>query len=90
MSTDDEQTIDYMANEIQILQAQLHALRWIPVEEGLPEKTMTGYLVRQGLTCPSIMTYISGKRWHTIFGDYDNITHWMPIPPLPEEKDGDV
>lgn len=71
-------------------------LRWIPVSERLPECTYNGirsatvFVMRDGTPEEGQGAFESGK-WVGWCGDKGHrITHWMPIPPLPAERDGDA
>jgi hypothetical protein len=55
--------------------------RWIPVEERLPD-VMEYVLVAAGDRVCTAWRDISPP--HEWLGCYDQITHWMPLPPLPK------
>lgn len=76
------------------LKKEIQQMRWIPVEERLPEESDGAVLLTNG------KTVISGYRnqlfgldgQHGIFvpaikkgGGYMQVTHWMPLPKLPKE-----
>ena len=71
-------------------------LRWIPVEERLPDE-IGNYLVV--INCPrgrwdEICTFYGGKEWVSI-DEYAEIatkwvTHWMPLPDPPKEVDDGI
>lgn len=77
---------------------EVQAMRWIPVEERLPEESDGAVLLTNG------KTVISGYRnqlfgldgQHGIFvpaikkgGGYMQVTHWMPLPKAPKEEKKD-
>jgi len=56
--------------------------RWIPVGERLPEKPGR-YPVRLGVAPPGYVT----ARFNGAFPEH--ITHWLPVPPLPDSQGGE-
>ncbi len=94
-SISEQESSNWMLNgyalqqEFKDLQAQLHALRWRKVEDGLPEEgqriliidadgnPMTLWL--NGGTYKGLITLDQWK--------YKGLSYWMPIPPLPKEAD---
>lgn len=83
------------SEEIMVLREQQ---RWIPVGERLPERTMPPHdvLVYHRVKCGMYVdrAWYSHERnkWSSVLGMNLNVTHWMPLPPAPEEvnngKDG--
>ena len=70
--------------------------RWIPVSERLPEvDTPVLCLYKEygdhGEIQMTVLLNYGGEGW-TEFNDndtyYTGVTHWMPLPALPEEVDG--
>lgn len=66
---------------------QLYALlvpRWVPVEERLPEETDDYLILRLvgGNPYIELMAYVVSAGWCQ-----GGVTHWMPLPPLPEVPD---
>ncbi len=69
-------------------------MRWIPVEERLPEKDTLDigdeYIVLLGYPYnrPVAMSFINGDWWTGYYNCStrwtDKITHWMPLPKPPE------
>jgi hypothetical protein len=65
-------------------------MKWISVEERLPKTPPDGYAHRYHI-------YTGGEAgadgwydkdgWHTLhpYREEVNVTHWMPLPPKPEE-----
>lgn len=58
---------------------------WVSVEEKLPE------LMRAVLVCTKfddiyIAWYLGNNDWRSCEGNIQNITHWMPLPNLPERN----
>lgn len=63
---------------------------WIGVKDGLPEEN-TDVLVYRG-SLISVYTYIGHNEWEDDYGywsrtDDDGITHWMPLPEPPTDKE---
>jgi Protein of unknown function (DUF551). len=66
--------------------------QWIPVEEELPPengKTQQSISVwaTDGLTSGEFRYNFDTKTWTNMWGDPFDITHWMPLPMLPQEKE---
>ena len=81
------------AEEIAVAQDQQ---RWIPVTERLPEVS-NSWGVSDVVLCiisdpsgypppnPGLCVYLDDGRW-TCPGQIVRVTHWMPLPELPEEE----
>lgn len=84
---------------IAALQQEIEKLRgqmphWIPVEERLPEteswgasKVVLGIVQNESdfpPPNPCFCVYLGNQQW-TIRGRMATITHWMPLPEVPEE-----
>lgn len=59
--------------------------KWISIEEKLPE------LMRTVLVCTKfdniyIAWHLGNNDWRSCEGNIQNITHWMPLPNLPESN----
>lgn len=87
------------STHIAALQQEIEKLRgqmphWIPVEERLPEteswgasKVVLGIVQNEsGFPPPNpcFCVYLGNQQW-TIRGRMATITHWMPLPEVPEE-----
>ncbi len=82
-----------LQQQISTLQAQLHALRWVAVTEGLPEGRGVWLVLkreRYGDSLNRVEIYRSldenASRWRGFAGTY---SHWMPII-LPQEKKDEI
>ena len=85
------------SEEIESLEAQPAKHQWVSVEDRLPEKDgiyLTKYRGdgRQNLRDEIwIRTYYFGgmylENWNPKKPHKYTVTHWMPIPPLPEKKE---
>lgn len=68
------------------LKEEVQQMRWIPVEERLPEEKQ-----RVIVRCERIGTsvgWILWGNWMTDIGpDAGNVTHWMPLPKAPKEEE---
>lgn len=62
--------------------------KWIPVSEGLPENCVDVLIcdVADGFIA---VGFLDEERWvcRDWFFDMEEITHWMPLPELPQEVD---
>lgn len=90
---------EYVEPEIDQLRAELAAYRWIPVTERLPKLNEKYHISKDvWVVWKNLKASFAGKGFYdhtigwTIYGHYrnpreyqDQITHWMPIPPLPEK-----
>lgn len=87
------------STHIAALQQEIEKLRgyvprWIPVEERLPEieswgssKVVLGIVQNESgypPPNPCFCVYLGNQQW-TIRGRLATISHWIPIPPAPEE-----
>lgn len=65
-----------------------HHFRWIPVTERLPELGEEVLVCLLGSSLPEVawLNVYDGEwtAYSTVLGD---VTHWMPLPPLPGEED---
>lgn len=93
--------IEELSHEIDIDNAAMTAMdaampRWIPVTERLPESVDDDVLVTDGEGCAVGYWRPDAQAWDsTDFGWLENrseppcgihtVTHWMPLPPLPEQ-----
>lgn len=63
--------------------------RWIPVTEKMPEDFVSVLIVAPGEHPLPLVheAYHANNCWVTLSVIYndDEITHWMPLPPAPEE-----
>ena len=69
----------------------VEVVRWIPVSERLPERTLPpkDVLVYHDLGCGMFVdrawySYDMGK-WCSVLGMKLKVTHWMPLPEPPKE-----
>lgn len=65
--------------------------QWIPVEKELPienGKTQQSISVwaTNGLTSGEFRYNFDTKTWTDMWGDPFDITHWMPLPPVPGKE----
>ena len=68
--------------------------KWISIDERLPDKNqLTKFKVKilvGSVKTKEIESIILGKNYPTgfrfIVGDWQRVTHWQPIPLLPEEQ----
>ncbi len=67
----------------------MNETKWIHVCEGMPEENepvLTCFRTKQGLGVPTIRSLVHGG-WLNEYGimcPYKNVTHWMPLPDMPE------
>ena len=62
------------------------AQRWVPVSERLPENISNVLILSRGEQL--IASYLSKySLWYVPFVDKPVVTHWMPLPELPEVKE---
>ena len=61
--------------------------KWIPVKERLPEKRKW-VLCRCEANITEVLRYENNEWYHDPRHVYyfDFVTHWMPLPPIPEEE----
>lgn len=77
--------ISNKANDLVIIAELEEAQRWIPVSE--PPKTDGTYLLRNIYEDVYSCDFIADTNtW--VLSEYDSITHWMPLPKLPEVSYG--
>ena len=81
---------EYMHDKIKWERKQELAMpRWIPVTEQYPEER-EAVLVYQRMYKNTYCAFLDGMDWW-IYGGYGTkafgITHWMPLPEPPKEKD---
>lgn len=91
--------VENQSAHIAALQQEIEKLRgqmphWIPVEERLPEtdswgasKVVLGIVQNESdfpPPNPCFCVYLGNQQW-TIRGRMATITHWMPLPEVPEE-----
>ena len=68
---------------------EVQVMRWIPVEERLPEPTENPVLAFD-CTGPVMAWYSPTMGWKYRIGvDGVEITHWMPLPKAPKEENKD-
>ena len=87
-----EQTtaIDQLRAENDRLKEEVQQMRWIPVEEKLPEKENAQVFMTDGESCfissrNNMMCFL-GCEGFFIPGKAANITHWMPPPDPPARR----
>lgn len=63
---------------------------WIPVSERLPEEDVPYLTIVKGNDIPVVAKYNDHDKGFTDcrVGWYVNVTHWMPLPELPEVRNG--
>ena len=88
-----EEGIVDLWNEIQKnyrLQAELDQRpAWVSVDERLPEKNGEYWVLLDGVK-PEVGNWVGEDRmWNrnVHWFDHDDVTHWMPIPPLPDNQE---
>ena len=91
-SSDYDRNLDILESQVKQLIAQLDNLRWIPVEERLPQPTEETHPQQSELVWLANITeskmeatkawYESiDDRWFSCFGERITGTHWKPIIP---------
>jgi hypothetical protein len=69
--------------EFDMPQPNLHG--WIPVSERLPEEVSENYLVvKNGIVDISLFRG-DWNKFHCDLQDFQEVTHWQPLPKLPEK-----
>ena len=91
IKADELEHIAYLQTlEIQKLNARIAELeekqRWIPVSERLPEGGKVLVLWKDG-TIHLDSTFIDCGRYYWWESGQANVTHWMPMPQLPEVQE---
>jgi len=79
-----------LSGEIEALKGYIAELeaerRWIPVSERLPENISNVLILSRGEQL--IASYLSKySLWYVPFVDKPVVTHWMPLPELPEVQE---
>ena len=82
------QQVDKFAEEAARLYAKLP--RWIPVTERLPEQGKRYLVIRFDEVTKTQFIYILWHDahdlwWNRLYKGQYNVTHWMPLPELPNE-----
>ena len=82
--------VGIMQGRIELLNARIAELeaerRWIPVSERLPENISNVLILSRGEQL--IASYHSKySLWYVPFVDKPVVTHWMPLPELPEVQE---
>ncbi len=82
--------VGIMQGRIELLTARIAELeaerRWIPVSERLPENISNVLILSRGEQL--IASYHSKySLWYVPFVDKPVVTHWMPLPELPEVQE---
>ncbi len=77
---------ELMVNDLRV--AKPSPGRWISVDEALPHPdSNTKYLIvcmaKNGYRSINLAWIDEKKDWHGM-GSFARVTHWMPLPPLPE------
>jgi len=92
-----DNAVDAKIAEVKSLQSQLDKarkhieeleakLRWIPVEERLPEKAGDKFFLVLCENEPEVCFYEGKGQWDCPnLGVLSGVTHWMEIPDLPEK-----
>lgn len=75
--------IDAHAERVAGLEAQLDQYRWRRVEDELPERFLDVLVVDDDGW--HFVAYNASGRWCPNHPDMSTVTHWMPLPPAPEE-----
>ena len=57
--------------------------KWIPVAERLPEHGQEVIVYSGNVLKPTVFAY---QFWNPKYDSWKHITHWMPLPEPPEEK----
>ena len=66
----------------------MNRLRWISVEDKLPEEGELVYAIREGNVEPGIYKFMAKDQWEwapRFIACIDDITHWMPLPKPPKK-----
>ena len=58
--------------------------KWIPVSERLPERGQKVIIYTGNIQKPTVLAY---QFWNPKYDTWAHVTHWMPLPSPPEEKD---
>lgn len=94
--TDDDMLLSEALDRLQVLSDPGHALvavassdapRWTPIRQALPDQHEWYLVVQQkpGEYHRFCRLFIVGEGWQDAKEEkYGKITHWMPLPPVPE------
>lgn len=63
--------------------------QWIADSDRLPDDEQTVLVAMVGESEPVWLGYHEGDQWWSVDHVCINVTHWMPLPPAPEVRDGD-
>ena len=83
----DEHTSHELAYKKGYEQGKQDAMKWIPVTERLPEEGQRVLSVKEeGYVEINCITNRTGDWFSRAYDPSSVITHWMPLPPAPEEN----
>lgn len=86
------QKSDLLGREKMYLEELVHRTDWIPCSERLPEIGVPALICALD-GCRTTARYCADGEWRLTTGgflhDSNVVTHWMPLPELPEDKENE-